>query len=163
MQTPLKHLLLLLLALPALALAAPPTLSPEGYGVIRFGMTLAAGEKAVGQRTRERRSQESCQYVSFRKLPGIYFMVEKGVVVRADTDKNLRNSLGARIGMDIRQIAARHPEVTPAVKDDFTDTLIYQFKAPDRDASIALYTDNGKVTNMWAGISPAYSYEEGCM
>lgn len=163
MQIPFKHLLLLLLALPSLASAAPPVLSSTGYGVVRFGMPIAAAEKAVGQRTRERIQDTGCQYVEFRKYPGISFMVEHGVVVRADTDKNLRNSLGARMGMDMTAFMARHPELALEAQGSGEDGLTYEIKAPDRDAAVVLFAEDGRLRSMWAGIAPAYTYYEGCL
>lgn len=163
MQTTLKHLLALLLALPMLAHAAPPVLTTQGYGAVRFGMPIEAAVKAVGQRTRERLQDTGCQYVEFRKYPGISFMVEHGVVVRADTDKNLRNSIGARIGMNMEAFKARHPELGMEAQGSGEDGLTWEIRAPDRDAALVLFSEDGKLRSMWAGMAPAYGYYEGCL
>jgi hypothetical protein len=163
MKTTLKHLLLLLLALPTLVCAAPPTLTTQGYGAVHFGMPIAAAEKAMAQRTRQRIHNKDCQYVEFRKYPGIRFMVEAGIVMRADTDKNLRNSLGARMGMDMETFKARHPELELKALGSGEDGLTYEIKAPEKDAALVLFAEDGKLRYMWAGIAPAYTYYEGCM
>lgn len=163
MQTMLKHLLLLLLALPPLAGAAGLTLSPEGYGAVRFGMPIATAEKAVGQHTREPRKDDACQYVEFDKYPGIYFMLEDGVVVRADTSKNLSNSAGASINMDIEAFMAGRAHENLEVRDIDGLSKLYLLKTPDKKAALVLYTVYGKVRGMWAGTDPAYTYYEGCM
>ncbi|NVO07982.1 MAG: hypothetical protein HXX19_19580 [Rhodoferax sp.] len=148
--------------LPALAWSAPPILTTEGYGAVRFGMPIAAAEKAMGQRTRYPRHGNDCQYVRFRKYPGIYFMVENGVVVRADTAKNLRNSAGVRMGMDIATFKAEHPQYEIEVQDIDGSSVMYLLKSPDQHAALVLFAVDGKVLDMWAGIAPAYTYDEGC-
>ncbi|NVO05770.1 MAG: hypothetical protein HXX19_07465 [Rhodoferax sp.] len=150
----------MLLALPALVHAGTNMLTTQGYGAVRFGMSIAAAEKAVGQHTRERHSND-CQYVTFRKYPGISFMLEKRVVVRADLDKNLPNSASARLGMEaVRIEAVRDPYREQASDEDYVS---YALKTPDGHAALVVETVDGLVHGIWAGTFPAYTYYEGCL
>ncbi len=161
LQTLLKPLLLMLLALPALAHAGAIPLTPEGYGLIRFGMSLAAAEKAMGQHTRERHHNDSCQYVTFRKYPGISFMLEKGLIVRGDADKNLPNAAGARLGMEAVRIEALRDQYREQESEQ--DYVSYELKTPDGRAALVVETVDGLVHGIWAGLFPAYTYYEGCL
>jgi hypothetical protein len=161
LQTLLKPLLWILLALPALAHAVTPMLTPEGYGAIRFGMPIAAAEKAMGQHTRERHRNDSCQFVTFRKYPGIRFMLERGVIVRGDADKNLPNTAGARLGMEAVRIEALRDQYREQASDQ--DFVSYALKTPDGHAALVVETVDGLVHGIWAGLFPAYTYYEGCM
>ena len=64
-------------------------LSPTGYGPIKFGARLDDIEKAIGPRLDpERPLDPGCGYVRFKTLPGVRFMVEGGIITRADAEYN---------------------------------------------------------------------------
>ncbi len=158
------HLALLTAALaPACAMAGPDTLSPMGYGAVRFGMKVQEAEIALKQRTTRPYEATGCGYVEFKKYPRLDFMIEDGVVTRADARGNVRNSANVRVGMTIAKIKALHPTVRiePHKYDESGHYLILE--SNDGRAAIVLEEGRGKVTDIRAGLKPAVEYVERCL
>jgi hypothetical protein len=57
------------------------------------------------QRARPAKRAAACDYVSFSKYPGIKFMVEKGIVTRAETRRHwINNPMGIKEGMSVEYV-----------------------------------------------------------
>ena len=89
MSCALGLILLTITLAPRLALAGPDVLSPEGYGLVRFGITVERAEIVLKQRTTKPYEAAGCSYVEFKKYPRVQFMIEEGVVTRADATGDL--------------------------------------------------------------------------
>jgi hypothetical protein len=157
------------LALPSLALfsqcavAGTGVLSPQGYGLVRFGMKVEETERALKQRTTAPYSTAGCDYVEFKKYPGLQFMVEDGIVTRADARRNIHNSAKVRVGMTLATVKTMHPsvKVEPHHYDDQGHYLI--LSTNDGGAAILFEESKGEVTDIRAGLKPAVEYVEGCL
>jgi hypothetical protein len=162
MSAVLRLALVTLLLLPG-AKADAHVLSPEGYGSVRFGMKVQQAELALKQHVTKPYSSTGCDYVEFRKYPGLRFMVEDGVLTRADARKNISNSAKVRVGMTLAKVREMHPsvKVDPHKYDDDGHYLI--LNTANGYAAIVLEESNGKVTHVRAGIKPAVEYVEGCL
>jgi hypothetical protein len=139
------------------------TLAPDGYGVVLFGQTLATAEQAVGARTDSRRLEPACDVVAFKAYPGVRFMVENGVITRADLqDLSLPNSTGISAAMTLDEIRRRYPEaiVTPHKYDPKGQTVV--IRSPGKPRAVVLETSQGRITRIRAGLQPAVEYVEGC-
>jgi hypothetical protein len=138
-------------------------LSPQGYGAVVFGKPLAAAEKRLGRAHALEARNAECYYVSFARYPKVYFMVENGIVTRAEADVPLENSAGIQLGMTVDQIRQRYSRarIEPHHYDDTGHYVIL----PTRDGRAALlFEASGGVTNsIRAGREPAVEYVEGCL
>ena len=144
--------------------AAAPVLSPEAYGPIRFGATVAELETIAGEKSEPLGADggnPDCSYIKLKKFPGLNFMVEKGIVTRADAEPGLENITGLDIGDSPDAVKKKHPEatVTPHkyVPGGHDVTIAGAAKT-----AIVLEDDGKKIIGIRAGGEPAVSYSEGC-
>jgi hypothetical protein len=144
--------------------SAASKLSAAGIGAIRFGMTLDQAQQAVGARASlPQPFDPACSMVRFASLPKLRFMVENGIVTRADAGPGVDNALGVAIGDPLATVRATHPEaqVTRHKYDENGHYLT--FPSADGRAAIILEESGGKVTKMRAGLQPAVAYVETCL
>ena len=143
-------------------MARANVLSPQGYGAIHFGMRIEAAESNLKQLTKKRYVGEGCEYVEFRQYPNLRFMVEEGIVTRADSGRGIRNSAGVSVGASFAKVKAMYPKVVvrPHKYDDDGHYLILD--AAGGHAALVLEESDGKVTAIRAGLKPAVEYVEGC-
>ena len=144
------------------AIARDVVLSAEGYGAIHFGMRIEAAESALKQRTKKKYTGQGCEYAEFRKYPNLRFMIEDGILTRADAGRGIRNSARVSVGTTLAKVKAMHPkvEIQPHKYDDDGHYLILD--AAGGRSALVLEESGGKVTAIRAGIKPAVGYVEGC-
>ena len=143
--------------------AAPNMLSPEGFGAIRFGMTLEQAQQAAGSKAAlPEPFDPGCSMVRFPTLPKLRFMVENNVVTRADAEPGIENAIGLPFGATLAQLRASQPaaEVTPHKYDE--NGQYVTFPGAGGRSAIILEVTGGKVTKMRAGLQPAVAYVETC-
>lgn len=156
---PLTLISLLLLSDPATA----QILSPRGYGAIQFGAQLRDVESRLKERAEPRNREFGCDFVQFKKYPGVHFMVENGIVTRADVAPDIPNSSGVRIGTRLSKLKRRFPEVKvePHKYDEHGHYL--SLSTTDGKAALLFEEGDGRVTNVRAGLFPSVAYVEGCL
>ncbi len=87
-------------------------LTDESYGIVRFGSKLVDVEKKLGEKAKGQTGDQGCDFVTFKKYPGVKFMVEKSIVTRADlTDSSIPNALGIKIGTTLDEVKRRYPKI----------------------------------------------------
>lgn len=141
-----------------------PVLTEKSYGPVMFGSSLKKIEKRVGEKARGETGDKGCDYATFKKFPGIKFMVEDGIVTRADAiSPDIKNKLKINIGTSLDEVKWRYPavEVKPHKYDPVGHYLI--FKSKDGKRAILFEEGDGKVTDTRAGIEPTVEYVEGCL
>lgn len=137
-------------------------LSDQSIGPVAFGAPLAQVEISVGQAVRlDEVDNPECGYVTFEAVPKVRFMVEKGVIVRADVDSQIANTHGIRVG-----------DTEGALKEKFANLKVeshefapggHVFTLPGQGKSaMVMESDGAKITSIRAGLQPAVSYSEGC-
>ncbi|MFC4929228.1 hypothetical protein [Massilia sp. GCM10023247] len=155
-------------ALPAPSVDIAPAssanlLRASGVGGIRFGMTLAQAEQASGAKAVLPTSFDpACSMVRFPALPALRFMLENGIVTRADAGPGVETALGVAIGDTLAQVRARHPEVQVSAHKYDENGHYLTFPEPDGRSAVILEESGGKVTKMRAGLLPAVAYVETC-
>lgn len=139
-------------------------LSDKSYGLVTFGGKLKAIEKKVGENARGETGDNGCDFVTFKKYPRIKFMVEDGIISRADaTSQQIKNKLQIRIGTSLEEVKRRYPAVEIKLHK-YDDTGLYLiFKSKDGKRAILFEESGGKVTNTRAGVEPSVEYVEGCL
>lgn len=149
--------------LPALAKTETPVLSPSGYGLVQFGQPLESVEKNLGEAASPKERESACDFVTFRKYPRIRFMVEEGIVTRADAKAGVRNSAKIGVGSSLARVQAMHPgiRIMPHKYDDKGHYLILD--STDGSAAVLFEVSGGKVTHVRAGKKPSVEYVEGCL
>lgn len=142
--------------------ATAQILTPDGYGRIQFGERLDSVERRLGQRAAPRPADPACSIVRFKRYPGVTFMVEQGVITRADANTIVRNSAGVTARMSARDVLRTLPAMRaePHKYDQHGQYLIL----PKGDNKALVFeTSHGKLQRMRAGIKPAVDYVESCL
>ena len=141
---------------------AVATLSAEGVGKVTFGATLAEVEHALKEQPIEPVAKDvECTTVQFASLPHLYFMVERGVVVRADAREGAPNITGIGIGDAPDQLVARYKKLVVG-PHKYLERGHY-LTLPGKHDTAMVFEDNGsKITAVRAGKQPAVAYVEGC-
>jgi hypothetical protein len=139
-------------------------LTDQSYGIVRFGSKLVEVEKKLGKKPKGHTGDHGCDFVAFEKYPGVKFMVEEGIVTRADvTDPSIPNALGIKIGTCLDEVKRRHPEVMvkPHQYDPTEHYLI--FKSKDGKRAIVFEEGDGKITDVRGGLEPSVEYVDACL
>ncbi len=121
-------------------------LSDQSIGPISFGAPL---------------SQVECGYVSFEALPKVRFMVEKGVIVRADVDAQIANANGIRVGDTEAELKGKFANLKVEPHEFVAGGHVFTLPGQGKSAMV-MESDGAKVTSIRAGLQPAVSYSEGC-
>jgi len=141
--------------------ASGQTLSPDGYGKIGFGQRLSAIERQLGQRATPRPADPACSMVSFKRYPDVRFMVENGVITRADANRIVRNSAGITAHMSVKE-AQRHRPALQVGPHKYDEHGQYLTLAQGKDKALIFEASKGKLQRMRAGIKPAVENVETC-
>jgi len=141
--------------------ASSQVLSPDGYGKIHFGARLDQVERQLGQRATPRPPDPACSMVRFKRYPKVRFMVEQGVITRADAQGVVRNSAGVTARMSARD-ALRHQPALRSELHKYDKNGQYLVLPQGRDKALIFEASKGKLTRMRAGLKPAVDYVETC-
>lgn len=138
-------------------------LRADGVGPIRFGMTLAQAEQASGGKAvLPAPLDPACSMVRFPGLPKLRFMVENGIVTRADAEPGAENALGVAVGATLAQVRARRPEVQVSAHKYDQNGHYLSFPDADGRAAVIMEESGGRVTRIRAGLQPSVAYVETC-
>jgi hypothetical protein len=158
-------LLLPFIFVTATASAEEPVLSATGYGAIKFGSKLSDVEKMVSEHVGAPADDddEACRYVQLKAYPEAKFMIEQGVITRADVSPKAKNNLNISVGSRLAKVGAEHPSahLEPHHYDPSGHYLI--FKSADGKAAIVMEEGGGKITDIRGGLEPSVEYVEGCL
>jgi hypothetical protein len=165
-----------LLAAPAWAAelaAEPPRLDPrtislEGFGTARAGMSVGEAGKALGVKLQEAAAEKpddptACHTADGVDLPGVTFIIVGGKVARIDVyGAGYQTAKGVRIGMKEGEVKARYPgiQVTPHKYDASGHYLTVASK--DRKFGLVFETDGALVTSMRSGGLPFVARPDAC-
>ncbi len=137
-------------------------LSAESIGPVTFGTPLAQVETSLGQAMRiDEVDNPECSFVSFKALPKVRFMVEKGLITRADVAKEISNTTGIRVGDTVDQLKQKHADVKVEPHEHITGGHQITLQGAGKTA-IVMESDGTTITSVRAGLQPSVSYSEGC-
>lgn len=139
-------------------------LTDQSFGIVRFGSKLVEVERKLDEKAKGQTGDQGCDFVTFKKYPGVKFMVEKSIVTRADvTDSSIPNALGIKIGTTLDEVKRRYPKVI-VERHQYDPTGHYLiFKSKDGKRAIVFEEGGGKITDVRAGLEPSVEYVEGCL
>jgi hypothetical protein len=144
------------------ATASGQVLSPDGYGKIHFGERLDQVERRLGQRATPRPADPACSIVRFKRYPQVSFMVEAGVITRADAKTIIRNSAGITARMSASDALRQQPAMRTELHKYDPDGR-YLILAQGKEKALIFETSKGTLQRMRAGIKPAVEYVESCL
>jgi len=142
----------------------------DGYGDMRFGMTLDEARQAWGGELKGMGDEEAtCRYLTpqWVEIPSEFaFMFEDGRFVRYDigTGREIAPG-GGKVGMDadeIRSLYAGKVEETPHKYVEGGRYLGVKDASGGEGKRVFATDGNGKVTSWRVGVPPQVDYVEGC-
>jgi hypothetical protein len=145
-----------------------PVVTGEGYAGVKFGMTVAQAEAAIGSKLKSIGEGEgNCTYVEPEgPLKGALFMVVDGTIARLDVQENttIVTDTGAKVGdaeQHVLDLYKGHTAVQPHKYTGPEGHYVLVLGA-DGKAQIVFETDGGKVVSYRAGRQPEVEWVEGC-
>ncbi len=140
------------------------TVTVEGVGPVRIGMSLAELRGAVELEATEIDSTASCFHVRPRNAPaGLLVMISGGRVARVEvTEAGITTGEGAAVGDEPGRIRQLYPGTVTEQPHKYTDGkyLIVTPQTPER--RIIFETDSTRVTRFRVGKTPEVEWVEGC-
>ena len=140
-------------------------LSATGYGAIRFGAKLSDVGKTLSEHVAAPADDDdaACRYVQLKTYPEAKFMVEQGVITRADVSAKAKNNLNILVGARLATVIAKYPaaQLEPHHYDPSGHYLI--FKSRDGKSAIVMEEGDGEITDIRGGLEPSVEYVEGCL
>ncbi len=143
---------------------ARPVLSAQGYGPARFGTRLSDVERALEAKSEHLgANDQACHSVRFNQLPGVRFMVENGIITRADADPGTPNELGLAVGDSPAQAKNKYPGIEVGPHKYLPAGHYLTVRGADAKSAIVMEEDGKRITKIRAGLEPAVAYVEGCL
>jgi len=160
-----RSLLLLLLTYAATVYAGGPVLSATAYGPITFGDSLEKVEKLLKEKAPEiaHPDERLCRQITFRAYPTITFMVENGIVTRAESWTAIPTSIGLSVGDSLDAVKKRKPSVSIVPHQYHPSGHYLILKTPNGKNALVMEEAEGKITAVRGGLEPSVEYVEGCL
>ena len=143
--------------------AAELVLSMQAVGPVAFGVPLSQVEISLGQAMRlDETDNPECSFVSFKALPKVRLMVEKGMVTRADVDPEIPNTSGIKVGDTEDQAKQKHANLKVEKHKSVPGGHIFTLTGEGKTAMV-MESDGTRITRIRAGLQPSVSKLEGCL
>jgi hypothetical protein len=141
------------------------TVTENGIGPIRAGMTVAQANAAIGGGfAAPKGGTTGCKYAVLRKAPrGLWVMLQDGRVARVEVRSgSIATSTGARIGDSEARIKQLYPGVATTPHKYIAGGHYLTVTGSDPANRIVFETDGSKVTTFRSGRTPEVENVEGC-
>ena len=152
---------------PAATKPAAWSVTPEGAGPVRFGMTAGEASAAAGAGPGNTPSAASaCTYWLPPGAPaGLRFMMENGIVVRADVDSAGITTIGhLGVGSPVESVVVALGPSLQISPHKYQWELGWRYLTFSDDSThrLVFEVDSHVVRSWRAGLVPAVEYVEGC-
>ncbi|MEN6374747.1 MAG: hypothetical protein ABFD75_08200 [Smithella sp.] len=138
----------------------------KGYQGIEIGKSIQGISKKTGLifiKDSDAEEDFECTYARTPSLPGIYFMLVKGVVARIDVDKeNYTTPEGAKLGDSEETIKKLYPRAEVEGHKYVPEGHYFTVRSSDKRRAIIFETDGKNVTTFRIGRMPEVEWVEGC-
>jgi hypothetical protein len=138
-------------------------LSAEAYGPVVFGSQLVDVERMLNVKASREHEDPFCYYVQLPQYPGIEFMIEKGIITRAEVNADVPNILSIKVGTPFEQIKKFHPNIIVKPHKYISNGYYLVSKTVNGKNAIVMEVVDDKVAYIRAGIEPSVEYVEGCL
>lgn len=144
-----------------------PVVSGEGFAGVKFGMSVADAEKALGHKFKALGGEANCAYVEpVDAYDGIAFMVVDGAIARIDVQETdtVVTDTGAKVGDTEAHVLDLYKGRTSVQPHKYTgpEGHYVLVLGADGKAQIVFETDGKKVVSYRAGRQPEVEWVEGC-
>lgn len=149
----------------SIANADEPVLATTSYGAIKFGEKLSEVEKQISEHVSPPKDDDEagCRFIQFKAFPEARFMVEDGVITRADVSENVKNILHISVGTSLAAVKAKFPKAHLERHQYDPNGHYVIFKSADGKAAIVLEESESKIVDIRGGLEPSVEYVEGCL
>ena len=137
-------------------------LSQERMGQVVFGASLKSVEDVLGEDVSNQVRDSECSMVSFKAYPGTLFMVEGGIVTRADVAADVPNVLGIKVGDSRESVLGKYPKAHVEPHKYLEGGYYLTFPSKDGKRAMVLEVGEDKVLEIRAGLQPSVGYVERC-
>jgi len=145
------------------AAAVEPILTFDSYGLVVFGTRLRDVEKKLGEKAEVAPVNPSCSYITFKRYANAAFMMEDGVITRADVSEEVPNALGITVGTSFSEVKRKFPNVIVERHEYDPNGHYLILRSGDKKKAIVMEESDGKVTRVRSGLIPSVQYVEGCV
>jgi len=151
--------------------ARAETLTPQGLGKVRIGMSLSAAEQVLSAGLSGGEAGETCRMVGRAdgKDPGIFYMIEKGRISRIDIAApakgeapRVTTARGIGLGAGLDEVRRRYGAKVKLERADSEPDLRLVHVEASKGRGTVLEIRDGKVSGLRSGLKPALDYSEGC-
>lgn len=144
-----------------------PVVSGDGFSGVKFGMTVADAEKALGHKLKALGGEANCSYVEpVGAYDGLAFMVVDGVIARVDVQETdaIVTDTGAKVGDTEAHVLELYKGRTSVQPHKYTgpEGHYVLVLGSDGKAQMVFETDGTKVVGYRAGRQPEIEWVEGC-
>jgi hypothetical protein len=164
-------------ALAAGGLAPPPaaaapawTLTPQGYGPVKIGMSRAQVSRALGVKLspRAEHEEDACESGGAATLPGMIFMFEEGRLTRISLYDESRVRTPRGIGMGASEAEVRRLYGGPALEEEEhtyvgAPGLYLTYWLVPGKSGVRFETDEHRRVNAIHAGTSSIRYIEGCL
>ena len=166
---PKKLAALLLLAAGCGAPSGGYVVTGDGFAGVRFGMTIAEAEAALGHKLKPTGDVQEgdCKFVEpVGAYEGLAFMVIGNTIARLDVQETtaIATDAGAKVGDSEARVIELYKGRTRVEEHKYTGPEGHYVLVLGGDgmAQIVFETDGGKVVSYRAGRQPEVEWVEGC-
>jgi hypothetical protein len=149
--------------LPELVGASENVLGPKHYGKVKFGERIESVERLLGQKAEPSQRAPECDFVTFRNFPTARFMVENGIITRADSKGPISTETKVRMGMTLSLAKQAEPTLEVSAHHYADDGHYLTKYTADRKYAVLFEEFDGRVHGVRAGLSSSVGYVEGCL
>jgi hypothetical protein len=146
---------------------AANVLSWDGFGNITFGETLEEISTSTGLKFAPTNDaidwEEACKYVDVKGQSSIHFMVEEGILTRADAPVGTPTVLNIDVSGSLDEIKRQHPNAIIKNHKYAMDGHYIIFYNADKSKAILFEHYESKIQVLRAGLVPSVLYVEGCL
>ena len=157
-------LILTIFAITLVVSANETSLNYDSYGPVKFGTKIQDVEVLLKEKSIKNNNDEAgCYYIKFNSLPNASFMVEEGIVKRAEININSPTILNIPVSFKLKDIKNKYPQVTINRHQYAPDGYYIVFNNSKNTKAILYEYYENKIQMIRAGLKPAVEYVEGCL
>jgi hypothetical protein len=142
-------------------------LSWDGFGDIKFGKSLEEISRTTGLEFVPTKGgtawSEACKYVEVKGDSSIRFMIENGILTRAEVPVKTPTLFAINMSASLDKIKMQHPNAVVMNHKYVMEGHYIIFYSLDKSKALLLEHYESKVQIMRAGMVPSVMYVEGCL
>jgi hypothetical protein len=149
--------------------AEPWTVSFDGAGPLRFGMSFDQVNARLGHKLKRtppaQLASTECDQIELDGIghKGIWLMFVRGVFKRVDVVGGARTAAGIAPGDPVQRVRSAYRQIEEAPRPYVDTELSLTVSAPDGRHALRFETEKGSVAIIFAGEAAPVQWIEGCL